>query len=493
MTSQIILPYSTPPADLDEALIRALAAVPMGLTRELAAMLGRNASTVGDHLRTLADDGHVLHARIGTTTGSFHRWWLRSAVFQRLKLPAYYHNTNRGMTITAARIGAVDLIYQLAMALDLFRPDHAFQWHSQRAYDAVAGRPDHWVALFWIGIWEDAAAIRSRIFRLGHDLSSDRWPHLMAFVVPDHWQARVLQDVLDDLHLASHACVLVAADGTWAIPPPVSVPKPSAGWPLPPIPQPPPKLSARDHLLPTLDEGLYLGSTGSAVQKILPLLEQWPGILPTHIRTLLLNRMTGSQLTEVLHQMQRVELAVRDDRAWYPGPAAWTRAAHRDRVPHRRPAARLGATAPDTNRRRRRRPHEWATAKIVAHFQQQGCHIAPGWRAVDDAGPAGKVDPDAVIYLKSGPYGPGWHYLEYERRAQTSAAIAHKLRSGFMAERSNDWPFIFVVANEDAERLFWEHGQPLRLITAVDAGRTVPQRWRCYGVPVMLNGQGLLN
>ena len=95
----------------------------------------------------------------------------------------------------------------------------------------------------------------------------------------------------------------------------------------------------------------------------------------------------------------------------------------------------------------------------MAQFQAQGGDIAAGWRAVDDAGPAGKLDPDAVVYLRSGPYGPGWHYFEYERRATSSKAIAHKLRSTLMKERSNDWPMIFVVSSSNIERLSGSMGE----------------------------------
>ena len=473
------------PVDTQQTLIQALASMPLASTHELTAATGRSPYTIRHLLRPLAQQHYILQSTIGATLVPTRRLWLAPNAFAQFDVPVHFYNTRRGMGILAARIYAVERIYQLAQDLDLLRPDYQFQWHSHRPYDAAAGRPEHWTAIFWIGIWEDKNAIRRRIIRLGHEVESI-WPYLMAFAVPDRWQAHILHEVLDELHLTPHAAILVADDNTWSLPPPAQPPRDSAGWPEPPSEHAPPKLTSGQEVHEFLLEQQYTGSVGALIQKINSILEQWPGILTTHIRSLLQNKATGSQISVAIFNMQRLELAISDGRSYYPGPKTWTRAAHRDRVPHRRTSGRLDPSTPVPSRRRVR-THEWTTTRIAAHFQNQGCDIAPGWRAVDDAGPAGKVDPDAIVYLHTSPYGPGWHYLEYERRAKTSAAIAHKLRSYFMPQRSNDWPVMFVVANEEAERLYWQHGHGLKLITAIDNGANPPTKWRCFGVAVHID------
>ena len=477
-----------PPRDPNEcrdpayALIHALAAMPMSTTDIVSAAIGKSARTTRGHLQTLSDEAYVRSAYIGI----LRRLWLDPSPFHRFNLTAFYCNTRRGMGILAARILAVQTIYRMSLELDLIRPDGAFQWHTDRAYDAVAGRPGHWVALFWSGCWEDKAAIRRRLYRFGEDLRG-AWPTILAFAVPDGWQAQILQEVLHQFHLTAHAAIWVAVADSWALLPPTQTPRASAGWPRPPKPTPPPSLASGRDFARFLEDRAFTGPAGSkrpassTMQKVQLVLEQWPAVRPTHIRDLLPKSANGAQIAGALFCMKDLALATEADGVWRLSPEAATRAAHRDRVTSGRTVGKQPGTL------RRLRNHDWPVIKIASEFQEQGSDIAPGWRAVDDAGPAGKLDPDAVIYLRSGPYGPGWHYLEYERRAKTSAAIAHKLRSYFMPERSNDWPVIFVVASQGAERLFWQHGQGLKLITAVAQGQSPPRDWRCFGDPVALN------
>ena len=487
MQTTLRLPHnaaSPVPTTTQPAIIAKVATMPLASTQEIARATGRSLTTTTQNLRLLAQDGHILQCTIGATLRAMPRWFLGPTSFQRFDIDNHFHNTRRGMGLLANRIYATERIYQLAHALDLLRPEHTFQWYSQRPYDAIAGSPDDWTALFWSGIWEDPTTIRRKIVSLGNEVGPI-WPRLLAFAVPDHWQAQLLRQVLDDLHLTQHATVLVAADDTWDIPPPPATPRASAGWPDPPTVHPPPRPTAGHELIAFLDKQHYTGQTGPVIQRILHTLEQWPGAIQAHIRSLFTQQVASSTFAQALDHMETLQLTTRANGAYYPGPNAWTRAAHRDRVHHRRTASRMGRTDPNAGRSRLRN-HDWAAIRIAAHFQQQGADIAPGWRAVDDAGPAGKLDPDAMVYLTHSPYGTGWHYLEYERRAKTSAAIAHKLRSYLMPQRSNHWPVIFVVANPDAERLYWEHGRDIKLITAVDNGSRPPTEWRCFGTPVQL-------
>ena len=491
---QTVLPRTTaaatrrPPAD---DLIRAIADMPFADTGELASAINRSPVTTRQRLNELAAADLVQHSNLGAPDGSDRRWWLDPAAYSKFGLTAHFYNTRRGMGLLAARVAAMTALYRLAQRLDLLRPDHRFQWHSRRAYDAVAGQPQRWTALFWSGIWEDHAAVRRRLYHLGRQLTN-HWPSLLAFATPDHWQARILSETLDDLRLTAHAAVLVTADDTWTIPPPPNPPRAVAGWPTPPRPHPPPRPGTAAELNGFLERQGYLGRTGSLVQRILPLLEQWPGIRSAHIRALLPEKASGSRFAEAMTSMERLQLATREDKAYYPGPPARVRAAHRDRVSHRRAGGRMTPPNANQNHRRRLRTHDWATVRSAAMFQDEGCHVAAGWRAIDDAGPAGKIDPDAMIFLRSGPYGPGWHYFEWERRARSPSTIAQKLSGYRMPLRSNDWPVIFVVANPNVQRLFWEQGQRIKLITAAAPDNNPPREWSCFGTPVRLNSTNML-
>ena len=476
------------------AVIHALADMPMATTDVLSAAIGRPPRDTRrlvealseKRVRAPSEEKYVQGAYIGAR----RRLWLGPSAFYEFNLTARYINTRRGMGTLAARTLPVETIYRMALELDLIRPDATFQWHSGRAYDAVAGGPyHHWGALFWSGVWEDKAAIRRRLYRFGEGLRGE-WPAILAFAVPDRWQAQILREVLDQFRLTNHAAIWVVDTDAWQLRPPGHALLGSARWPQPPRRYSPPSPASGRDFARSLEEQLYTGPGGSksavstTIMKVLFMLEQWPGVLPSHIRGSLIKGANGAQIADALFHMEELELATRYDRAYHPGPEAVKRAARRDGVSSRRTSGKQPESL------LRLRNHDWPAFKIVAQFQAQGSDIAAGWRAVDDAGLAGKIDPDAVVYLRSGPYGPGWHYFEYERRSKSSKAIAHKLRSTLMKDRSNDWPMVFVVASPNAERLFWEHGKDAKLITAVAQGQKVPREWRCFGERVLLNDAG---
>ena len=471
-------------ADPNDAFTRVLAAMPFSSTDEIAAAIDRSPRTARRWLNTMADPDKVNCSIMGSRSLT-PRWWLAPQVFLEAGIPAHFCNTRRGMGLLATGISAVESIYQMANQLDLIRPGSHFQWHSQRAYAATAGCPERWGALFWCGIWEDPATISRRINRLTPDWRG-RWPTVLAFAVPDHWQAHVLRQVLDELHLTSDSAIWVAAAGSWELAPSSTGARYARGWPKEPIPHPPPTISSGQDLITFLEDQRFTTPDGSMIQKVLPILEQWQGLRVSHIQAFLPRQTNRSRLADTLLEMEALDLVVERDRAYYPWNAAATRAAHRDRVSRRRTAGRIGRSDPDKGRRRLR-SHDWAAAVIAAHFQNLGCPIAPGWRAVDDAGSAGKVDPDAVIYLHTSPYGLGWHYLEYERRARSDALIANKLRSYHMQARSNGWPVIFVVPNESVEQLYWRHGRGIKLITGVSSTERPPDQWHCFGTRVYLD------
>ena len=239
----------------------------------------------------------------------------------------------------------VETIYRMALEMDLIRPDTTFQWHSGRAYDAVAGRPGHWAALFWSGIWEGKADIRRRLYRFGVGLRGE-WPAILAFAVPDRWQVQILREVLDQFRLTDHAAIWVADADAWQLPPPTNPPLDSMGWPQPPQPHPCPSLASGRNFHRLLEKQLYTGPEGSksarstTIMKLLPVLEQWPGALSSHIRALLRKSANGAQIADALYHMEQLELATRNDPAYCPGPKAVTRAAHRDRVSSRRTAGK---------------------------------------------------------------------------------------------------------------------------------------------------------
>ena len=121
--------------------------------------------------------------------------------------------------------------------------------------------------------------------------------------------------------------------------------------------------------------------------------------------------------------------------------------------------------------------HEYGLLEVVQEFAAAGLVVAAGWRDWENLGDSG-IAPDAMVCLRYGPYGPGWHYLEYERSATSPSSVAKKLH-GFDSPllRSNDWPVLVVCRNAKAEENFQRRGleKNLAMLTT-----TIP-RFRKHG------------
>ena len=104
------------------------------------------------------------------------------------------------------------------------------------------------------------------------------------------------------------------------------------------------------------------------------------------------------------------------------------------------------------------------------------------------------IAPDAVIYLTESPYGPGWHYLEYERRARGKVRAERKLRGYGSPRRRDKWPVLFVVWDSVSEHVYQSLGREnrIKLITTTIPRLAMhelvdsPLCWSIYGQPVAL-------
>ena len=121
--------------------------------------------------------------------------------------------------------------------------------------------------------------------------------------------------------------------------------------------------------------------------------------------------------------------------------------------------------------------HEYGVVDLATRFAEAGCRVVNGWREWVDMGEYGGIAPDAMIHLQSGPFGGGWHYVEYERSKTGSKALAKKLRGFDSPRRKNAWPLIMVCASQQAER----NVQQWATQTGVQIATTTMARLRCNG------------
>ena len=94
--------------------------------------------------------------------------------------------------------------------------------------------------------------------------------------------------------------------------------------------------------------------------------------------------------------------------------------------------------------------HERQLRSSAEKFLDAGIPAHAGWRCRDHWG-SGGIDPDAVVLVQSGPYGPGWHMFEYERSARGKYGATKKL-DGYMSNpRRRKYPAIFAVRDSTME------------------------------------------
>ena len=145
-------------------------------------------------------------------------------------------------------------------------------------------------------------------------------------------------------------------------------------------------------------------------------------------------------------------------------------------------------------KKRASQAHEDGLMSMMSEFMKSGFPVAAGWRSWEHLGRGGGISPDGMVLLEQSPYGPGWHYVEYERSARGRYRAQRKLKGYSSPRRQDDWPVFLVVWNERAEEYFWEVGRENQLaMLTTTIGRLAEHGalgnwdcWKMYGEPVRI-------
>ena len=70
--------------------------------------------------------------------------------------------------------------------------------------------------------------------------------------------------------------------------------------------------------------------------------------------------------------------------------------------------------------------HDDGLMALMTEFVSWGITVANGWRSWERWG-GGGIEPDGMVRLNEGPFGAGWHYVEYERSARYRSRASKKL------------------------------------------------------------------
>ena len=181
-----------------------------------------------------------------------------------------------------------------------------------------------------------------------------------------------------------------------------------------------------------------------ALLRAIMTIEQWPAVSKASLRKL--SGLNGQSLNAALALLFEWELAWSTPGRGYAPDKDWLSiAARRDRVWSGRPSRLFGRAKIEEYYDGRIADHEAGLAALAAKFAEAGCQVAPGWRHREDMGGWGQLAPDAMVYVPEGPFGAGWHYVEYELNMTSLQEARHKVHAYRSPRRADDFPLLMAA------------------------------------------------
>ena len=480
--------------DMESWVMDCLQYMPMGSAQDLSFAFGRDPSVIYRTLAALEEGGHVVGQRMSCSRRRQKRWWIEGRDRRsRSGFLSYSHSSNAVARLLDNPV-ATEWFYYLASCLSVTEDGKSvgrrmleFCWFRDRIFDAAARYDDGWAVFLWSGFWQDGRLLERRLERIHEGMESyggRSRPGLYCFVVPDWWQAQVVWEAVRRYNLED-SCYIQVTDGVGSVG--RFEMQGSSGWVMPE--------GDRDVLgITPLDRvfhsSLINESDGAWLLKLMLGIEQWPGATKKTLAGM--TRQSHGRVKSGMDRLVERGVAVDHNGRYVPANVWLAGAARRDRVWSGRPGRHFSHEIVENLYDGRIQRHEQGLMRVMRSFAGAGCPVASGWRAYDVMGSSGQVAPDGVVYLEQSPFGPGWHYVEYELRAKAKGTVDAKLRGYYSKIRTNDYP-VLVVCSPAAEPNFVERGAGLKmLVTTVPEARSgllvsegsEPTVWRLNGEAV---------
>ena len=138
--------------------------------------------------------------------------------------------------------------------------------------------------------------------------------------------------------------------------------------------------------------------------------------------------------------------------------------------------------------------HQDILFEAMGQVSKSKSPFAPGWLARTTLATGQRIDPDAIILVKT-PWGWEWCYLEVELSDRSYLAVLPRCQKYGSEHRRDDFPVLIVCYNDAAEANFRMAGlavdPPPRMLTTTlrrlkDGEFFGEAVWSHYGVPVTL-------
>ena len=470
-------------------LLRLLGMMPYAGAKELAGVMSLGHELMYRRLWHLADRGYISNLNLGATRPQVARWRILPEGRDLLAPPDNIWHLDWSLARVLEMLPQLETFYRaVAEQSPKLGKLVRFRWFRGVAWDAAALFEHGWVAFFWSGILQSEGRLREMFIQLGTELENYNvragrsYPRVLCFVVSDAWQRHLVSRVARDLSMDDRLQVWCLSDGQ------VSGCRDALeghGW----VGQ---VLEAGGVGKYSLEQRLanspWSQPGGKILGRVLDGVLEWPGL-----GSRFCSLVTGDDAKRI-----RTELGALADREYLRryvssgiyryvlGRRGFDLLSRRDRTNVFRPRKDArGTVAPDERGLGR---HEYGLMSVVEGFLAGGLTVAAGWRSWEHLGTGG-IAPDAMVWLSGSPYGPGWHYVEYELRARVPSAVVKKLRGYGSGRRRDRWPVLAAVRDERIERMFQEAGREakLRMLTTtmerLDEFPVLrdPRCWSMYG------------
>jgi hypothetical protein len=364
------------------------------------------------------------------------------------------------------------------------------------SFDAAVRYEHGWAVLFWSGLLRSEQVFKERLEQLGDDLltlsagNGPARPGLICVVAADRWQLELALRGARRYGMEDWVRVWCISDDSWHG---AEVPLSSRGWVRQPVYLRTMSRSAWDN---RVRASLWAVDGGEDAARVLRAAAEWPGMLISLAKLVLRESSSGRRAQNCCRRLTELGLLDRwqDGRAYryrlsFPG---MTLLAGLDRASEAEAWRRIQMARWENLDGFQ--VHEYGVGEVVQQFAAAGLVVVAGWRDWENLGGGGGIAPDAIVFLRYGPHGPGWHYLEYERSARSPSATTRKLGGYDSPLRSNDWPLLVVCRTDRAERNFLQSGleMGIRMLTTTiprlnrHGAVGNPDCWSQYGEPVAI-------
>lgn len=501
----VIPTYEATPRLLPEVLAPAvswmawrLVDLPLASAGDLAGVTGLSRVEVNRRLQLLREAGLTECAELSWYRRRSPRWWLTDRCLALMEWPVGWSwQDEGGRAQLLQRLAVVEGLYSLA-GLDYgLGPFREFRWVYGHGFEAAARYQGGWVALWWSGIMETRSRFSDRIMAFGENLQKLRGtelspvPAAFGVAVGDSWQRELVNLVLHEWGVLRNSVVWSAADGSVSGLANLALMAEGGGWLAVPEYQ---REMGGWSWAKRVGESFCAQDWGAVGALALDRAWEWPGMGSTLA-------LGGGDLhygRGVLRQMVEARFLDRF-KAVGPRDSEYGLAKRGVEAVRRRDGVSRGKgrgrfeLAQVKERRERIWEHEKGIMGFVGQLARSGLTVHVGIRAWENIVGGKALSPDAVVWFERSPFGPGWHYVEYERAAKQPSQVAGKLR-GYLAEgRRNRYPVLFIVGTARIEELFQDAARDGKLDLATTNFKRLKESkgtggpiWSYYGKMVEL-------